>query len=151
MILYPSFFSSSSSISHKASHSFLVSSSIASAFNALKNSKQFIFCRNVGNGVVVLASKEAHNRPTLEIVFDPFEEVKKELPLVPIVPYASLARQKYTDHLFIGYTGVEAIKKISEYVAQLRRVGKGHEVVFLGEFAGVWHFDQMLPHDAQAA
>uniref|UniRef100_A0A0E0MBJ0 Ferritin n=1 Tax=Oryza punctata TaxID=4537 RepID=A0A0E0MBJ0_ORYPU len=30
---------------------------------------------------------------------------------------------------------VEAIKKISEYVAQLRRVGKGH---------GVWHFDQEL-------
>ncbi|KAL5206221.1 hypothetical protein ABZP36_034430 [Zizania latifolia] len=30
---------------------------------------------------------------------------------------------------------VEAIKKISEYVAQLRRVGQGH---------GVWHFDQML-------
>ncbi|XP_072983621.1 ferritin-2, chloroplastic-like [Typha latifolia] len=30
---------------------------------------------------------------------------------------------------------VEAVKKISEYVAQLRRVGKGH---------GVWHFDQML-------
>ncbi|KAL6977509.1 Ferritin-3, chloroplastic [Sarracenia purpurea var. burkii] len=32
---------------------------------------------------------------------------------------------------------VESIKKISEYVAQLRRVGKGH---------GVWHFDQMLLH-----
>ncbi|XP_031102268.1 ferritin, chloroplastic-like [Ipomoea triloba] len=32
---------------------------------------------------------------------------------------------------------VEAIKKISEYVTQLRRVGKGH---------GVWHFDQMLLH-----
>ncbi|CAN0909808.1 Ferritin-3, chloroplastic [Linum grandiflorum] len=30
---------------------------------------------------------------------------------------------------------VDAIKKISEYVAQLRRVGKGH---------GVWHFDQTL-------
>nr|XP_043619168.1 ferritin, chloroplastic-like [Erigeron canadensis] len=30
---------------------------------------------------------------------------------------------------------VEAIKKISDYVSQLRRVGKGH---------GVWHFDQML-------
>ncbi|PUZ43386.1 hypothetical protein GQ55_8G004700 [Panicum hallii var. hallii] len=30
---------------------------------------------------------------------------------------------------------VEAIKKVSEYVAQLRRVGKGH---------GVWHFDQKL-------
>ncbi|KAG7574345.1 Ferritin-like diiron domain [Arabidopsis suecica] len=30
---------------------------------------------------------------------------------------------------------VEAIKMISEYVAQLRRVGKGH---------GTWHFNQML-------
>ncbi|KAL0917255.1 hypothetical protein M5K25_012302 [Dendrobium thyrsiflorum] len=34
-------------------------------------------------------------------------------------------------------TEIEAIKKISEYVAQLRRVGKGH---------GVWHFDQVLLH-----
>ncbi|CAN8317537.1 unnamed protein product [Cochlearia groenlandica] len=30
---------------------------------------------------------------------------------------------------------VEAIKKIAEYVAQLRRLGKGH---------GTWHFNQML-------
>ncbi|XAR60773.1 Ferroxidase [Bertholletia excelsa] len=30
---------------------------------------------------------------------------------------------------------VEAIKKVSEFVAELRRMGKGH---------GVWHFDQML-------
>uniref|UniRef100_A0A0D6R5E4 Ferritin n=1 Tax=Araucaria cunninghamii TaxID=56994 RepID=A0A0D6R5E4_ARACU len=30
---------------------------------------------------------------------------------------------------------VEAIKKVSEYVAQLRRIGKGH---------AIWHFDQML-------
>ncbi|XP_031372591.1 ferritin-3, chloroplastic-like [Punica granatum] len=37
---------------------------------------------------------------------------------------------------------VEAIKKISEYVAQLRRVGKGH---------GVWHFDQMLLHGEEVA
>ncbi|KAL8517197.1 hypothetical protein ACS0TY_015428 [Phlomoides rotata] len=37
---------------------------------------------------------------------------------------------------------VEAIKKVSEYVAQLRRVGKGH---------GVWHFDQMLLHEGDAA
>ncbi|XP_010922613.1 ferritin-4, chloroplastic [Elaeis guineensis] len=37
---------------------------------------------------------------------------------------------------------VEAIKKISEYIAQLRRVGKGH---------GVWHFDQMLLHEGDAA
>ncbi|XWS43887.1 hypothetical protein CRYUN_Cryun16bG0143100 [Craigia yunnanensis] len=37
---------------------------------------------------------------------------------------------------------VEAIKKISEYVAQLRMVGKGH---------GVWHFDQRLLHEGDAA
>ncbi|XP_045795204.1 ferritin-1, chloroplastic-like isoform X2 [Trifolium pratense] len=37
---------------------------------------------------------------------------------------------------------VEAIKKISEYVSQLRRVGKGH---------GVWHFDQRLLHEEHAA
>ncbi|KAL0310017.1 UNVERIFIED_CONTAM: Ferritin-1, chloroplastic [Sesamum radiatum] len=36
---------------------------------------------------------------------------------------------------------VEAIKKISEYVAQ-RRVGKGH---------GVWHFDQMLLQEGDGA
>ncbi|KAI3517463.1 hypothetical protein L1887_16678 [Cichorium endivia] len=41
------------------------------------------------------------------------------------------------DFVESGFLGeqVEAIKKISEYVAQLRIVGKGH---------GVWHFDQML-------
>lgn len=33
---------------------------------------------------------------------------------------------------------VEAIKKIAEYVSQLRLVGKGH---------GVWHFDQRLLHE----
>ncbi|CAN0927856.1 Ferritin, chloroplastic, partial [Linum grandiflorum] len=34
---------------------------------------------------------------------------------------------------------VESIKKISDYVTQLRLVGKGH---------GVWHFDQMLLDEA---
>ncbi|KAL9374418.1 hypothetical protein Peur_034038 [Populus x canadensis] len=33
---------------------------------------------------------------------------------------------------------VESIKKIAEYVTQLRMVGKGH---------GVWHFDQKLLHE----
>ncbi|KAK9059706.1 hypothetical protein SSX86_020410 [Deinandra increscens subsp. villosa] len=40
----------------------------------------------------------------------------------------------FVESEFLGEQ-VEAIKKISEYVSQLRRVGKGH---------GVWHFDQML-------
>ncbi|TQD94295.1 hypothetical protein C1H46_020109 [Malus baccata] len=37
---------------------------------------------------------------------------------------------------------VEAIKKIADYVTQLRMVGKGH---------GVWHFDQQLLHEGDAA
>ncbi|XP_042510400.1 ferritin-3, chloroplastic-like [Macadamia integrifolia] len=37
---------------------------------------------------------------------------------------------------------VEALKVVSEYVAQLRRVGKGH---------GVWHFDQMMLHEGIGA
>jgi len=206
----------------------------------------------------VCASKNSNNRPLTGVLFEPFEEVKKELMLVPTVPQDSLARQKYSeeseaaineqinveynvsyiyhalfayfdrdnvalkglakffkesseeerghaekfmeyqnkrggrvklqsilmplsefDHVekgdalyameltlsleklttekllnlhkvasrnndvqladfveneFLGEQ-VEAIKRISEYVAQLRRVGKGH---------GVWHFDQML-------
>jgi hypothetical protein len=32
-------------------------------------------------------------------VFEPFEEVKKELDLVPTVPQVSLARQKYCDEV----------------------------------------------------
>ncbi len=36
------------------------------------------------------------------------------------------------------YEQVKSIKKIAEYVTQLRLVGKGH---------GVWHFDQRLLHD----
>ncbi|CAA3009022.1 Hypothetical predicted protein [Olea europaea subsp. europaea] len=37
---------------------------------------------------------------------------------------------------------VEAIKKIAEYVTQLRMVGKGH---------GVWHFNQQLLHNGNGA
>ncbi|KAK3009243.1 hypothetical protein RJ639_015115 [Escallonia herrerae] len=54
--------------------------------------------RNVGGGLVINSSKEANNRPTaLDVVFEPFEEVKKELLLVPSVPQASIARHKYSD------------------------------------------------------
>ncbi|KAJ1699050.1 hypothetical protein LUZ63_007562 [Rhynchospora breviuscula] len=42
----------------------------------------------------------------------------------------------YIESEFLGEQ-VEAIKKISEFVSQLRRVGPGH---------GVWHFDQVLLH-----
>ncbi|KAG4205289.1 hypothetical protein ERO13_A04G095070v2 [Gossypium hirsutum] len=51
-------------------------------------------------------------------------------------------QKKYFWSILEGHILVEAIKKISEYVAQLRLVGKGH---------GVWHFDQMLLHEGGAA
>ncbi|KAE8726768.1 Ferritin-2 [Hibiscus syriacus] len=225
--------------------------------------------------VFVCATKGANTKPLTGVIFDPFEEVKKELDLVPSLPQVSLARQKYSDeceaaineqikiciclfwndsveynvsyvyHAMFAYFDrdnvalkglakffkessleerehaeklmeyqnkrggkvklqsilmpfsefdhvekgdalyamelalslekltnekllnlhsvvershdvqltdfiegeylaeqVESIKKISEYVAQLRRVGKGH---------GVWHFDQMLLHEGAAA
>ncbi|XP_022957027.1 ferritin-3, chloroplastic-like [Cucurbita moschata] len=214
-----------------------------------------------GGGLIVSASKGSNTRPLTGVVFEPFEEVKKELSLIPTAPQVSIARQKYSDaceaaineqinveynvsyvyHSMFAYFDrdnvalkglakffkesseeerdhaeklmeyqnkrggrvtlesmikplceydneqkgdalyamelalslekltnekllhlhkvaeengdvqltefveseylgeqVEAIKKISEYVAQLRRVGKGH---------GVWHFDQMLLHE----
>ncbi|XP_058110396.1 ferritin-3, chloroplastic-like [Magnolia sinica] len=220
--------------------------------------------RKMGDGIVSMASKEASSRPLTGVIFEPFEEVKKELKLVPSVPHDSLARQKYSNdseaaineqinveynvsyvyHAMFAYFDrdnvalrglakffkeaseeerehaeklmeyqnkrggrvkllsiimpltefddpekgdalfamelalalekltnekllnlhgvavrcndpqmtdfveseflaeqVEAIKKISEYVAQLRRVGKGH---------GVWHFDQMLLNEGNA-
>lgn len=39
----------------------------------------------------------ANSKPLIGVVFEPFEEVKKELDLVPTVPQLSLARHKYVD------------------------------------------------------
>ncbi|PIA37510.1 hypothetical protein AQUCO_03000231v1 [Aquilegia coerulea] len=50
-----------------------------------------------GHGFVVCAAKESNSRPLTGIVFEPFEEVKNELFMVPTVPQQSLARQLYTD------------------------------------------------------
>lgn len=92
--------SSSSLISQRVSLSFSLP---ASAFDVVKNTNDFSVVRFPKRGVrrggqlVALASNEASNRPVLDVVFEPFEEVKKELLLVPTVPQASLARQKYSD------------------------------------------------------
>ncbi|KAL3530927.1 hypothetical protein ACH5RR_010249 [Cinchona calisaya] len=56
---------------------------------------------NVGNGGLVMkASKVQPNNDSaiLDVVFEPFEEVKKELLLVPAVSHASLARHNYSHH-----------------------------------------------------
>lgn len=55
------------------------------------------FQRKSGNQFLVCAAKGSNNRPLTGVVFEPFEEVKKELQLVPAAPQESLARQKYVD------------------------------------------------------
>ena len=55
------------------------------------------YSQSLGKNLVPCATKDTNNRPLTGVVFEPFEEVKKELDLVPTVPQASLARQKYTD------------------------------------------------------
>lgn len=53
---------------------------------------------NKASRLVVRAAKGSTNHRALTgVIFEPFEEVKKELDLVPTVPQASLARQKYAD------------------------------------------------------
>lgn len=49
--------------------------------------------------------------------------------------------QEFIESEFLGEQ-VESIKKIAEYVTQLRMVGKGH---------GLWHFDQRLLHEGDGA
>ncbi|GJX36597.1 sister chromatid cohesion 1 protein 1 [Tanacetum coccineum] len=68
-----------------------------------------------------------------EDIKDPKEEDTLSS-LYYVVP--SLQTNMETMSIILGQ--VESIKKISEYVAQLRRVGKGH---------GEWHFNQMLLKD----
>lgn len=65
---------------------------ISSHGSVLKN-----FSAKSGNGLVVCASKGSNSKSLTGVVFEPFEEVKKELMLVPTVPQVSLARHKYSD------------------------------------------------------
>lgn len=51
-----------------------------------------------GGGLVTFASKDGSSRPIFDVLFEPFEEVKKEILLVPSAPHESLARQMYTYH-----------------------------------------------------
>nr|GMC79203.1 ferritin-3, chloroplastic-like [Ipomoea batatas] len=52
-----------------------------------------------GNGIalVVCASKGSNNKLLTGVIFEPFEEVKKELSMVPRGPQTSLYRQKFVD------------------------------------------------------
>ncbi|KAL6967739.1 bacterial non-heme ferritin [Sarracenia purpurea var. burkii] len=82
-------------------HGFSLTSS-SSTCNVLKNScgssvLRSTPARNAKRRFVISASRESNSRPILDVLFEPFEEVKKELLLVPTVPHASLARQKFSN------------------------------------------------------
>ncbi|XP_014625914.3 ferritin-3, chloroplastic-like, partial [Glycine soja] len=55
------------------------------------------YSQSQGKNLVPCATKDSNNHPLTDVIFEPFEEVKKELNLVPTVPQASLARKKYTN------------------------------------------------------
>uniref|UniRef100_A0A803NUD2 Ferritin n=1 Tax=Cannabis sativa TaxID=3483 RepID=A0A803NUD2_CANSA len=92
--LVPLFSSASPSPSSSSplSYSFSPLNSPNSLFSTLRYSS----AKN-GGGFSVSASKGANSRPLTGVVFEPFEEVKKELDLVPAGDQVSLARQKYAD------------------------------------------------------
>ncbi|KAA8534027.1 hypothetical protein F0562_031544 [Nyssa sinensis] len=75
--------------------SFCSSSSLNSAAYSLSALR--FFPGKSGDGFVVCASKGSNSKPLTGVVFEPFEEVKKELMLVPTLPQASIARQKYSN------------------------------------------------------
>nr|GMD66296.1 ferritin-2, chloroplastic [Ipomoea batatas] len=49
------------------------------------------------NALVVCASKGSNNKQLTGVIFEPFEEVKKELSMVPSGPQTSLCRQIFVD------------------------------------------------------
>ncbi|KAL0452692.1 UNVERIFIED_CONTAM: Ferritin-2, chloroplastic [Sesamum latifolium] len=66
-------------------------------FSSVSSSSFKSFVGRKGNGCVACVAKHTNSKPLTGVVFEPFEEVKKELMLVPTVPQDSLARQKYSD------------------------------------------------------
>ena len=71
-------------------------SPLKSRLNSLFSNLRLSLSKN-GGGFSVSASKGANNRSLTGVIFEPFEEVKKELDLVPTGSQVSLARQKYTN------------------------------------------------------
>lgn len=59
----------------------------------------------------VSAAVDANSMPLTGVVFQPFEEVKKEVLDVPVSPLLSLARQKYEDECEAAIN--EQIKSVS--------------------------------------
>ncbi|KAI3908466.1 hypothetical protein MKX01_009268 [Papaver californicum] len=67
-------------------------------FPSSSSSVSFSSQRRTDGFVMSVSKNESNNRsPVTGVVFEPFEEVKKELQLVPDLPQQSLARHKFLD------------------------------------------------------
>lgn len=64
---------------------------------SLASSVLFSHAKKESSFAVCAVSKADNSRPLTGVIFEPFEEVKKELDLVPTVPQVSIARQKFSD------------------------------------------------------
>lgn len=65
-------------------------------FPPSRNSSNLLFSPS-GSRFSIQAAKGTNTKSLTGVVFEPFEEVKKELELVPTTPFVSLARHKFSD------------------------------------------------------
>ena len=71
--------------------------SSVNSFSVSPSFLQMPSAKNPDNGFSVFAAAESNSGTLNGVIFEPFEEVKKELATVPNVPHLSIARQKYAD------------------------------------------------------
>ncbi|GAV76877.1 Ferritin domain-containing protein, partial [Cephalotus follicularis] len=78
----------------------LVNPLMGSSFSSLSLSSSMFLRfsrRKHGNGLVVFANRKTNSLTLTGVVFDPFEELKKDSLRVPVTLGVSLARQNYKD------------------------------------------------------
>ncbi|PIN02893.1 Ferroxidase [Handroanthus impetiginosus] len=85
------------SVQTSLSNSVNFSSSLAPSLNCSYSFPGFVLTKKRDNGVVMRASREAVSVPLTGVVFQPFEEVKKDELMIPVSPGDSLARQRYSE------------------------------------------------------
>lgn len=91
-------FSISTTVFGETCNPFLSTSSSSSSFSVLGSPYSVLSGLRLskgGDGVVAMAARETNSRLLTGVIFEPFEEVKKELQMVPNVPQDSIARQKF--------------------------------------------------------
>ncbi|KAG8380887.1 hypothetical protein BUALT_Bualt06G0063400 [Buddleja alternifolia] len=97
----------------KAAPAFALLNSHGENLNALFSSSSSSSSSFSQKNLAVCAVKHTNNKPFSGVVFEPFEEVKKELLLVPTLPQASLARHKFSDESEAAIN--EQIKYVSSF------------------------------------